>query len=118
MKKYALYAIGLFVVGCTKVDVPQPQVIDMGIKSTNSSIRFISQVGNTVTANFQTTGGAKYSIQIVPFGATEPVKKEGFTAGDTLTKKVLNLSDLPKKNYDLIFMDIIGNEFKYPIIIT
>lgn len=117
MKKYTIYAIGFVLAGCTKLDAPRPLVIDMGVKSASTSIKSISQNGNTVSADFQTTVGAKYSVQIVPFGATEPVKKEGFTANDTLTKKVLNLSDLPKKNYDLIFMDISGNEVKYPIII-
>lgn len=117
MKKYTIYAFGFILFGCTKVDVPQPQPIDLGIKSAGASIKSISQSGNIITADFQTTVGAKYSIQVIPFGKDEPVKKEGFTANDTLTKKVLNLSDLPKKNYDLIFIDISGNEVKYPIII-
>jgi hypothetical protein len=89
----------------------------LGVKSAGASIKSISQSGNIVTAEFQTTVGAKYSIQVMPFGKEEPIKKEGFTANDTLTKKVLNLSELPKKNYDLIFIDISGNETKYPIII-
>lgn len=117
MKKYTIYAFSFLLFGCTKVDVPQPQPIDLGIKSAGASIKSISQSGNIITADFQTTVGAKYSIQVIPFGKDEPVKKEGFTANDTLTKKVLNLSDLPKKNYDLIFIDISGNEVKYPIII-
>lgn len=115
MKKYTIYAFLLF--GCTKVDVPAPQSINLGVKSAGASIKSISQSGNIVTAEFKTTVGAKYSMQVIPFGKEEPVKKEGFTASDTLTKKVLNLSELPKKNYDLIFIDISGNETKYPIII-
>jgi hypothetical protein len=117
MKKYTIYAFGLLLFSCTKIDVPQPQSIDLGVKSTGASIKSIVQSGNIITANFQTTIGAKYSIQVIPFGKDEPVKKEGFMANDTLTKKVLNLSDLPKRNYDLIFIDISGNEVKYPIII-
>ncbi len=117
MKKYTIYAFGLLLFGCTKVDMPLPQTIDLGVKSAGTSIKSIIQSGNIVTADFKTTVGAKYSIQVIPFGKTEPVKKEGFTANDTLTKKVLNLSDLPKRNYDIIFIDISGNEVKYPIII-
>jgi hypothetical protein len=117
MKKYTIYAFGFLLLGCTKVDVPQPQNIDLGIKSAGTSIKSIVQSGNVITADFQTTIGAKYSIQVIPFGKDEPVRKEGFTASDTLTKKVLNLSDLPKRNYDIIFIDITGNEVKYPIII-
>ena len=117
MKKYTIYAFGLLLFGCTKIDVPQPQNIDLGVKSAGASIKSISQSGSVITANFSTTVGAKYSIQVIPFGKDEPVRKEGFTASDTLTKKVLNLSDLPKRNYDIIFIDITGNEIKYPIII-
>ena len=74
-------------------------------------------MGNTVTAEFETTVGSKYSVQIVPFGSDEPAKKEGFTATDITTKKVYDLSTLAKKDYDLIFIDISGNETKYPLII-
>lgn len=117
MKKITIYAFGILLFGCRKVDVPQPQSIDLGVKSASTGIKSIIQSGNIVTAEFQTTVGAKYSVQIVPFGKTEPIKKEGFTATDTLTKKVLNLSELPKKDYDLIFIDIEGKEIKYPVII-
>ena len=117
MKKYTIYAFGLLLLSCTKTDIPQPQAIDLGIKSTSTNIKSIAVVGNTVTAEFETTVGAKYIIQIVPFGKDEPVKKEGFTASEEITKKTLNLSDLAKKDYDLIFMDINGKETKYPIII-
>ena len=68
-----------------------------------------------VTAIFETTIGAKYSVQIIPFGSDEPVKKDGFTATETETKKIYNLTDLAKRDYDLIFIDVSGNEVKYPI---
>lgn len=116
MKKLILISV-LFLAACTKIDVPSPQAIDLGVKSTSTSIKSIKQVGNVVTAEFETTVGAKYSVQIVPFGSDEPVKKEGFTASDITTKKVYDLSSLAKKDYDLIFIDISGNETKYPLII-
>ena len=117
MKKITIYAFGILLLGCRKVDMPQPQSIDLGVKSAYTGIKSVVQSGNVVTAEFQTTIGSKYSVQVVPFGKTEPIKKEGFTATDTLTKKVLNLSDLSKKDYDLVFIDINGKEVKYPIVI-
>ena len=116
MKKLLLTGF-IILVGCTKVVQPIPQVIDLGTKATSTAIKHISQAGNIVTAEFQTTAGSKYSIQIVPFGSDEPIKTEGFTANDTTVQRVLNLSNLPKKDYDLIFIDVNGKEVKYPIII-
>jgi len=117
MKKLTLISV-LFLAACTKIaPVPSPAPIDLGVKSNSTSIKSIYQVGNTVTAEFETTVGAKYSVQIVPFGKDEPVKKDGFTATDITTKKVYDLSTLAKKDYDFIFIDISGKETKYPLII-
>jgi hypothetical protein len=112
------FLVTLLALSCRKVDVPVVMsTIDLGIKSTSTSIKSIGQVGNIVTAEFVTTPGAKYSVQLIPFGKDESAKTEGFTATDTLTKKVYDLSALPKKDYDLIFIDIAGKEVKFPIII-
>ena len=116
MKKATLIMV-MFLAACTKVDLPAPQVIDLGVVSQSTSIKSISQSGNVVTAEFETTVGSKYSVQIIPFGSEEPVKKDGFTAENALTKKVYNLSSLKKMDYDLIFIDISGKEVKYPLII-
>lgn len=106
----------LVALSCTKIDMPTPQVIDLGKLSTSTAIKSINQSGNVVTAIFETTIGAKYSVQIVPFGSDEPIKKEGFTATETETKKIYDLSNLARKDYDLIFIDVSGKEVKYPII--
>ena len=112
------FLVTLLALSCRKVDVPvMMSTIDLGIKSTATSIKSIGQAGNIVTAEFVTTPGAKYSVQVIPFGKDESVRTEGFTATDTLTKKVYDLSALPKKDYDLIFIDIAGKEVKHPIII-
>ena len=112
------FLVTLLALSCRKVDVPVVMsTIDLGIKSTSTSIKSIGQVGNIVTAEFVTTPGAKYSVQLIPFGKDESAKTEGFTATDTLTKKVYDLSALPKKDYDLIFIDIAGKEVKFPIVI-
>jgi hypothetical protein len=99
------------------MELPEPNPVNLGAFSLSTKIKSINQSGNTVTAEFNTTVGAKYSVQIVPFGKDEPIKKEGFTATDSITKKVYNLTGLAKQDYDLIFMDVNGKEVKYPIII-
>jgi hypothetical protein len=107
---YLLF-IGIFIVySCT-------EPINLGVQSTSTSIKSITQSGNIITAEFSTTVGAKYSVLIIPFGKEEPVKKEGFTATEETTKKVINLTSLSKQDYDLIFIDINGKEVKHPIVI-
>ena len=118
MKKVILISIIFLAVACRKVEVaPTPAPINLGVKAQSTAIKTIQVANNVVTAEFVTTVGAKYSVQIVPFGSDEPVKKEGFTATDTVTKKIYNLAELAKKDYDLIFIDIAGKEVKYPVII-
>ena len=117
MKKATLIMV-MFLAACTKIaPTPQPTTIDLGIQSQNTGIRSIVQVNNVVTAVFETTAGAKYSVQIIPFGSEEPSKKEGFTANEATTRRVFDLSNLAKKDYDLIFIDVDGKQAKYPIII-
>jgi len=111
------FLVTLLAVSCTKVDLPRPQIIDLGNQSTSTAIKSIAQKGNIVTAEFETTVGSKYSVQIIPFGSETPSKKEGFTATEGITKKVYDLSGLSKKDYDLVFIDISGKEVKYPIVI-
>lgn len=114
---YLILVATLIVYACTKIDIPAPEPINMGVKSEATAIKSITQVGNVVTAEFATTVGAKYSVQVVPFGKEDPVKKEGFTATEEVTKKVYDLSGLVKQDYDFIFIDITGKEVKHPIII-
>jgi hypothetical protein len=112
------FLVTILALSCRKIEVPViMNTIDLGIKSTATSIKSIGQTANVVTVEFITTPGAKYSVQVIPFGKDEAVKTEGFTATDMLTKKVYDLSALPKKDYDLIFIDIAGKEVKHPIII-
>jgi hypothetical protein len=114
---YLLFILIFVIYSCTKIELEEPQPINLGMKSLATNIKSINVSGNIVTAEFETTVGAKYSVQIIPFGKEEPVKKEGFTATEEVTKKVINLSGLPKQDYDLIFIDVDGKEIKYPIII-
>jgi hypothetical protein len=114
---YLLFILIFVIYSCTKIELEEPQPINLGMKSLATNIKSINVSGNIVTAEFETTVGAKYSVQIIPFGKEEPVKKEGFTATEDVTKKVINLSGLPKQDYDLVFIDVDGKEIKYPIIV-
>jgi hypothetical protein len=114
---YLLFILIFVIYSCTKIELEDPTPINLGVQSTSTSIKSITQTGNIVTAEFATTVGAKYSVLIIPFGKEEPVKKEGFTATEEVTKKVFDLKQLAKQDYDLIFIDINGKEVKHPIII-
>jgi hypothetical protein len=114
---YLLFILIFVIYSCTKIELEDPTPINLGVQSTSTSIKSITQSGNIVTAEFATTVGAKYSVLIIPFGKDEPVKKEGFTATEEVTKKVFDLKQLAKQDYDLIFIDINGKEVKHPIII-
>lgn len=114
---YLFFILVFVIYSCTKIELEEPQPINLGVQSTSTSIKSITQSGNIVTAEFATTIGAKYSVLIVPFGKEDPVKKEGFTATEEITKKVFDLKQLAKQDYDLIFIDINGKEVKHPIII-
>jgi hypothetical protein len=112
-----LGALLLLIGGCSKPDFEMETPINLGVQSTSTAIKSVNQKDNVVTIVFETTVGSKYSVQITPFGSETPVKKEGFTATENTTQKVYNLSGLPKKDYDLTFIDISGNEVKYPIVV-
>ena len=115
MKKATLIIV-MFLAACTKIATPPTPVIDLGVQSQSTGIKSVVQVNNTVTAVFETTPGAKYSVQVIPFGSDKPSFKEGFTASEATTQKIYNLSTLSKSDYDLIFIDINGKEVKHPII--
>lgn len=117
MKK-TLTILFLFLVmySCTDPFIVEDR-IDLGQLSTSTSIKSVNITNNIVQIGFNTTIGAKYSVQIIPFGSEEPIKKEGFTALNETTDKVYDLSKEKKGYYDLLFIDISGNEVKYPIVV-
>lgn len=99
---------------CTEVELLEPQ-INLGTKATSTAIKSLKQTDGVITAVFETTVGAKYSVQIFPFGSETPIKKEGFTASNDITEKVYDLSGEEKKDYELVFIDISGKEAKQPV---
>ena len=112
---YLIIVIMFVVYSCTKVDIPTPQVIDLGKVSSTTLIKSVSKSGNIVTVDYQVTVGSKYSVQIIPFGSEEPAIKQGFTADAEVVTKAYDLSSLKKMDYDLVLTDIKGVEIKYPI---
>ena len=103
--------------GCFNPYYDEIQEINLGVESNTTSIKSVFQNDNVVIIEFETTIGAKYSIQIIPFGQETPIKKEGFTATNNTTQRVFDLSKESAGYYDIIFIDISGKEVKYPIII-
>jgi len=101
------------VIACTKVDVPMPQVIDLGKQSTSTSIISLSTVliKDKVDVTMSLTPGAKYSLRLIDLN--NDVKKSiGFTADNTLVVKTLDYSDVKTGDYTLELIDISGKEYK------
>jgi hypothetical protein len=119
MKKIFIVSIlsGLLLQGCIDPYYDEYPKINLGEKSINTNIKSIFQSDNLVTVEFETTIGSKYSVQIIQFGQEIPIRKEGFTATNTTTRKVYDLTKESVGYYDLIFIDITGKDVKYPIMI-
>ena len=101
------------VIACTKIDVPTPQVIDLGKESTSTSIISLSTVliKDKVDVTMSLTPGAKYSLRLIDLN--NDVKKSiGFTADNTLVVKTLDYSDVKTGDYTLELIDISGKEYK------
>lgn len=112
-----LMIMGIFVIYSCNKELEEIRPMNLGVESMATNIKSFTQNGNIIVVEFETTIGAKYSTLIIPFGKEEPVRKEGFTATEEVTRKVFDLRELPKQDYDLIFIDINGKEVKHPIII-
>ena len=122
MKKilFVLTAITLTIGSCRKSDyVPKikPTAIDLGNKSTTMNFKSETvQLNNTVSFDVAVTEGSKYSFQIVDFKG-DVVLTEGLNADNITEKVTLNINKITPGAYDLIFIDIQGNEIKKPLII-
>lgn len=105
----------VLIYACTKhIDTPVTP-IDFGVKSTAISFASLPTVSNgTVTFSVKTTPGAKYSIQVTDLSGDIKVK-QGLLATDTLQKVSLPLDKVAVGIYDVVVMDIKGNEIKQPI---
>jgi hypothetical protein len=101
------------VIACTKIDVPAPQVIDLGKQSTSTSIVNLSTVliKDKVDVTMNLTPGAKYSLMLIDLN-NDVKKSTGFTADNTLVIKTLDYSDVKTGDYTLELIDISGKEYK------
>lgn len=107
----------LFLVSCEDIQVVE-QPISLGATATGTDISSIVTLNKSTTIVAKTTEGAKYSVQIYPFGKSEPIKTIGFTASESSTIKTINLSELPAGMYDLHLIDISGTIIKKPLILN
>ena len=71
---------------------------------------------NNYTLSVNVTPGSKYSVQITNIEG-DVLSSQGLNADEKLEVVKLNTSKINSGVYDLIFMDVEGNELKYPIII-
>jgi hypothetical protein len=109
--------ISIFIFGCSDIDVIESQSINLGATAKNTDISTIISTGNKVTVQYLVTTGAKYSVQIYKFAATEPVKTLPFTADADIQTKVYEFTDLEDGIYDLTLTDMNGISIKKPLLI-
>ena len=105
--------IVFIVIACAKIEIPTPQVIDLGRESTSTAITNLSTVliKDKVDVTMNLTPGAKYSLRLIDLNNN--VKKSvGFTADNTLVIKTLDYSDVKTGDYTLELIDISGKEYK------
>ena len=105
-------------IACTKVDIPAPQVIDLGKEATATAIVNLSTalVSAKVDVTMNLTPGAKYSLRLIDLNG-DVKKATGFTADNTLVIKTLDYSDVKSGDYTLELIDISGKEYKRSITI-
>jgi spore germination protein YaaH len=111
----------LFVVlslySCQDIEVLDTPQINMGVTAKKTQILSTVSTGSKVTVMYNLTVGAKYSVQVYPFAATEPAKTLPLTAEEEIVTRVYDFTDLPNGIYDLTLTDISGVSIKKPIII-
>ncbi len=113
---FALFA-SIFMVGCSDIEVLETPQINLGVTSKKTDIAAITAVGGKVTVQYLVTTGAKYSVQIYKFAATEPTKTLPFTAENDIETKVYEFTDLENGIYDLTLTDVDGISIKRPLLI-
>ena len=118
MRNAFIYILFIFfLVSCEDIQVVD-QPINLGANATGTDITSIVVANKSTTIVANTTAGAKYSIQVYPFGGGDPVKTVGFTASSGATIKTISLNELPAGMYDLTLTDISGTVIKKPLILN
>ena len=120
MKKLlSIVLIGLIFItaGCSDLDVLSTPDIKLGVTAKSTDILSITSVGGQVTVQYAVTTGAKYSVQVYKFAATEPAKTLPLTAEEEIVTKIYDFTDLEDGLYDITLTDINGGTVKKPLVI-
>lgn len=107
----------LFISGCSDIEVIESQPINLGVDSKSTAIKSILSTNGVVTVQYQLTTGAKYSVQVYKFAASEPTKTLPLTAEEEIVTKVYDLTELENGIYDLVLTDINGISIRKPVLI-
>jgi hypothetical protein len=120
MKKLlSIVLIGLIFItaGCSDLDVLSTPDIKLGVAAKSTDILSVISTGGQVTVQYAVTTGAKYSVQVYKFAATEPAKTLPLTAEEEIVTKVYDFADLEDGLYDITLTDINGGTVKKPLVI-
>jgi hypothetical protein len=115
----SIVLIGLIFItaGCSDVEVLSAPDIKLGVTAKSTDILSVMSVGGKVTVQYAVTAGAKYSVQVYKFAATEPTKTLPLTAEEEIVTKVYDFKDLEDGLYDITLTDINGTSVKKPLVI-
>lgn len=120
MKNFSILLVlvsSLFIMGCSDVDVLTEPSINLGSISKSTDILSVNSVAGKVTVQYAVTTGAKYSVQVYKFAASEPTKTLPLTAEEEIVTKVYDFTDLENGLYDLSLTDVAGKSVKKPLVI-
>jgi hypothetical protein len=115
----SIVLIGLIFItaGCSDVEVLSAPDIKLGVTAKSTDILSVMSVGGKVTVQYAVTAGAKYSVQVYKFAATEPTKTLPLTAEEQIVTKIYDFTDLEDGLYDITLTDINGVSVKKPLVI-
>jgi hypothetical protein len=115
----SIVLIGLIFIttGCSDLDVLATPDIKLGVTAKSTDILSVVSTGGTVTVQYAVTTGAKYSVQVYKFAATEPTKTLPLTAEEEIVTKIYDFTDLEDGLYDITLTDINGGTVKKPLVI-
>jgi hypothetical protein len=115
----SIVLIGLIFItaGCSDVEVLSAPDIKLGVTAKSTDILSVMSVGGKVTVQYAVTAGAKYSVQVYKFAATEPTKTLPLTAEEEIVTKIYDFTDLEDGLYDITLTDINGASVKKPLVI-
>lgn len=116
-KAIAIILIFILTIGSCQKETIKPAKIDLGVKSTNMKFNSPAvQIGEIAVFTVSVTPGSKYSIQITDINGDVKLTK-GILADNYNESISLDVSKISVGAYDLIFIDVQGNEIKQPLII-